>query len=169
MNWKTFFLWILLLSALGGGIVFLGYIFNDNTYKIQFDTNGGSAIESLEVKKNTKVAKLPISIKDGYEFQGWFLNDILFDLNKEITSDIKLVAKWEAVYNQVFKISFDTLDDNVITDIEVNKDSKIDLPELVRDDYEFQGWYYQNKEFSLDNIEINKNITLVAKWRKIIE
>ena len=80
-----------------------------------------------------------------------------------------MVAKWEAVYNQVFKISFDTLDDNVITDIEVNKDSKIDLPELVRDDYEFQGWYYQNKEFSLDNIEINKNITLVAKWRKIIE
>jgi len=69
----------------------------EQTYKVTFDVNGGSLIEELIIKENGKISKPEDPIKEGYEFDGWHLNGKPFDFSTEVTSDIKLEAKWTKV------------------------------------------------------------------------
>ena len=64
-------------------------------FTVEFDTNGGIAINSLTVEKSSLV-KIPDNpTRDGYNFVEWQLNGKKFNFNEAIESDIKLVAKWE--------------------------------------------------------------------------
>lgn len=166
MSWKTFGAWLLLLSVLVLGIAFLGYIFNNNTYKVYFDASGGNVIKPIEVKENELILKLPVTSRDGYKFIGWFLNDKLFELDTNITSNIYLVAKWEKIDQESFVIHFDSLNGEDIKDMQVKQDEVINLPMVEREGYEFIGWYYHNKEFDPEKVKIINNMTLVAKWQK---
>lgn len=67
------------------------------TVKIHFDTNGGSAIDDVEVKKGS-LASAPVDpTRTSYEFMGWTLNGEAFDFSQPIKEDITLVAQWKAV------------------------------------------------------------------------
>ncbi len=122
MSWKTFGAWLLLLSVLVLGVAFLGYIFNNNTYKVYFDASGGNVIKPIEVKENELILKLPVTSRDGYKFIGWFLNDKLFELDTNITSNIYLVAKWEKIDQESFVIHFDSLNGEDIKDMQVKQE-----------------------------------------------
>ena len=67
---------------------------------IYFETNGGNVLGNLSVASNSKITELPIPIKEGYTFGGWykeaaFIN--LWDLTKDrVTKETKLFAKWIA-------------------------------------------------------------------------
>ena len=68
---------------------------NKELFTVEFDTNGGIAINSLTVEKSSLV-KIPDNpTRDGYNFVEWQLNGKKFNFNEAIESDIKLVAKWE--------------------------------------------------------------------------
>ena len=67
------------------------------TYEVDFETNGGNKISTIEVKTGEKVTKPTDPKKDGYTFEGWYLDSKLtkeFDFNKAIDDDIILYAKW---------------------------------------------------------------------------
>lgn len=64
-------------------------------YKITFDSNGGSKVESIEVKKGSVVPKPTTPIKDGYKFIGWYLNNSEYNFESIVTKDITLTAKWQ--------------------------------------------------------------------------
>ena len=66
-------------------------------YEITFDTNGGSNISSLTIKKEGKITKPEDPTKEGYVFDGWYYNGKEFDFNTEITKDMKLEARWAKV------------------------------------------------------------------------
>ena len=72
-------------------------VVTEKTYTVKFDTDGGSAIKDIIVKENTKIKSPGNPVKEHYEFLGWFVDDIEFDFNNVITSDITLKAKWEYV------------------------------------------------------------------------
>ncbi len=63
-------------------------------YKVDFNTDGGSNINSQSVKKNNKVKKPANPTKDGYEFDHWELDGKEFDFNTPITGNITLVARY---------------------------------------------------------------------------
>lgn len=61
-----------------------------------------------------------------------------------------------------FKISFNTNGGEILNDIYVEANTKINvIPK--REGYEFIGWYYNGEKFTK---EIDANYTLVAKWTK---
>lgn len=68
---------------------------NVTYYTINFDTNGGSSIDSIVVKENDAIIKPNDPTKEGYEFNGWYLNDTEYDFTKKVTEEITLMAKWE--------------------------------------------------------------------------
>ena len=79
MKRKSFIL-PLLLVLLFSVIGYVGYsIFNQDSYRISFDTMGGSYVNSIDVKKGQNLNKLPMSKKEGYELGGWILDGELFD------------------------------------------------------------------------------------------
>lgn len=66
-------------------------------YTVSFETNGAGTIEQITVYSNSTVSELPIPVKDGYKFEGWFTDAELtqvFDKTTRITSDMTLYAKW---------------------------------------------------------------------------
>ncbi len=66
-------------------------------FEVVFETNGGSKIESLEVKKGDKVSIPKDPTKDGYAFIGWYVTSALkqeYDFEASVEKDIKLYAKW---------------------------------------------------------------------------
>ncbi|MDE6408193.1 MAG: endonuclease [Anaeroplasmataceae bacterium] len=63
-------------------------------YTIRFDSAGGSSIDIQNVLSGDFATKPEDPTRKGYVFEGWFWNDKEFDFTKEITSDVKLVAKW---------------------------------------------------------------------------
>ncbi len=167
MKRKSFIL-PLLLVLLFSVIGYVGYsIFNQDSYRISFDTMGGSYVNSIDVKKGQNLKKLPMSKKEGYEFGGWLLDGELFDFKNESRENITLTAKWLEEDDKYYTLKFDPLLGSEVADMRVKSMEKIsDIPYSVRDGYEFRGWYYQNKEFDWNN-GIEKNLTLVAKWEKI--
>jgi len=65
--------------------------------KITFETNGGTTIDSLDLKYNEKITKPTDPEKDGYEYAGWYLDSSLStgnDFNTNITDDTTLYVKW---------------------------------------------------------------------------
>jgi len=65
-------------------------------HTVSFDLDGGvwARIDEQSLNHNEKITTAKPT-KDGHLFLGWFLNDIEYDVNTPVTSDIILKAKWE--------------------------------------------------------------------------
>jgi len=66
-------------------------------YTIVFETNGGSAVSSIEVPSGQSAAKPADPTKSGYAFEAWCKESALvspFDWSTPITADWTLYAKW---------------------------------------------------------------------------
>ena len=70
---------------------------NDIYYKVSFDTNFGSFIDSQKIKEGECVVKPTDPTKENFRFLYWTLNDIEYDFNTPVISNIILVALWEQV------------------------------------------------------------------------
>ena len=64
------------------------------TYTVSFDVNGGSSkIENQTVKHGEKVEK-PKPERKGCTFNGWYINGVEYNFDKEVTSNVNLTANW---------------------------------------------------------------------------
>ena len=64
-------------------------------YTVTFNTDGGSKIASVEVKKGKTISKPADPTKEGYEFDCWELDGKEFKFSTKIKSNITLKAVWE--------------------------------------------------------------------------
>lgn len=80
-------------------IAFIFIIFKSfNNHKdilIKFDTDGGSNISNQFIKYNSKVNIPDEPSKDGYIFDGWYLDNSLFNFNSLVKDNIILKAHWK--------------------------------------------------------------------------
>lgn len=69
------------------------------TYKVSFESNGGSSVASVDVESGDYVSKPVTPIKANNTFIGWYMEDTLSNLfnftDTRITADIKLYARWK--------------------------------------------------------------------------
>ncbi len=71
-----------------------------NTYSVIFDSNGGSAVSSVEVTYGGTYGTLPASTRNGYTFQGWYTaksggTKVTASSTVSITADQVLYAHWK--------------------------------------------------------------------------
>lgn len=70
------------------------------TYQVEFETNGGSKINSQTVEEGSKAKKpSPDPTFDNKRFKGWYIDEKLttpYDFNKPVNSNLILYAKWES-------------------------------------------------------------------------
>ena len=76
-------------------IIVLMFLLYDPKYKVTFDSNGGSSVSSVIVKRNNKIEKPQDPTKEGYIFDGWYYNDELYDFNMPVNQNIRLEARWK--------------------------------------------------------------------------
>lgn len=142
-----------------------------NTYKVDFNTNGGNTISSKDVTYNNQYGTLEVPKKEGYTFEGWYLDQ---ELTKKVDSNTivskssnhTLYAKWNT---KTIKVSFETNNGNIIESIEVTYNGTYgNLPVPTKENYIFEGWYLEqefiNKIDSNTIVETISDHVLYAKY-----
>ena len=145
--------------------------YEEEVYTITFDSKGGSAVTSINVKFNDKAPVPTEPTRTGYTFLGWFEanKDTKFDFtNTPVTSNLTLEAKWKA--NKV-NVTFDYNYESVqTTTVEQKYHDYYKFPtEPTRTGYIFLGWFEnkENGEEVLANTYVTneQEHTLYAHWK----
>ena len=135
---------------------------------ITFDVNGGTLDNLSMTVYYNEYYSLPTPQKLGYEFKGWYSNNIKYNdgiwLNKQ---DIQLIAKWEIV-NYTITYHLDSgyqSEDNIIS---YTVNDSVTFYEPSKKGFKFLGWFNE-ETFSgnkVENLPIGTtgNIELYAKW-----
>ncbi len=140
---------------------------DEDVFKVEFDTDGGSVIKNSVVKSGDTVTKPSNPSKDGYEFISWTLNGEEYDFKTEVKDNLKLTAKWEKLDCNV--VSFDSFGGSKVTSQNVEEGKKAVEPNKpTREGYNFICWYYCTQKFNFNNV-ITKSMTLRAKWEQVGE
>ena len=79
-----------------GCFLLTGCFFNKK-YTITFKTNGGSTVDNITVRSGNTITEPEEPTKEGYIFDGWYLDGEEFNFDTEISEDMTLVAKWSSV------------------------------------------------------------------------
>lgn len=150
-------IWVLLLCILLTGC-------KEKTFKVTFDTMGGSIIESVTIKKGELLENIDPPTKEGYLFVSWLKDGIVYDFNKPIKKDTTLIASWietPKIHNH-YTVTFVT--ENSIEKVTVNENETVKkLPAEEKDGYKFLGWYSGEELYNFDT-PVTKNFSLMAKY-----
>ena len=140
------------------------YALNNSKYEVKFNSNGGSKVESVTVKKNERVEAPKDPEKEGYVFVEWQLNGKTYDFKNKVTKNMTLKAKWlPEIYVTV------TLDSNGGSEVEPlsiisgTKLSKDDIVKPTREGYTFAGWLIGESKYDFSK-KVTSDLTLVASW-----
>lgn len=171
MEKKQVFVMLGVVVAITLGIS-LYCIFFGNQYKVIFDSNGGSEVESQFVRVGKTVEQPDDPVREGYQFVEWQLNGEKYDFSSKIKKKITLVAYWQKVANAgelIYKVIFDSVGGTKIEDQEVAAGGTIKKPtDPVKEGYTFEGWFVGNSKFDFSK-KVLQDITLKAKWNKVEE
>lgn len=149
----------------------------DKLYTLHLDPNGGKCdTKPLTVGYNNQKNKLPVPVREGYKFDGWYYGENrvgnygYHSSYKESDEDnINLVAHWSEIIN--YTLFFDINGGTCAVDSKIVRAGEPygELPVPTRDGYTFLGWY-EDKEYQFDEITAEdlfgskKNKTVYAIW-----
>ena len=151
------------------------------TFTVTFESNGGSTVEAISVKKDEKVTKPADPTKAGYNFSGWYKEESLttewkFETDT-VTANITLYGKWTAkpveIENVKVTFNYNYSGGTAPKVVEVKKGDKVTKPtDPIRPDHEFKGWFKEAAgttawNFAVDTV--TANLTLYAKWETVLE
>lgn len=146
-------------------------IVDPQKFTVTFDSNGGSAVKSVEVENDKTVAKPTDPTREGYTFAGWFTakdGGTLFDFTTKITAATTLYAHWTAVEKvPVATLVYDNGSENgSINAVKDGDNYYFDEPEAPKKDYNtFIGWFVGETQFNFST-PVTENVTLTAKWEQ---
>ena len=96
------------------GLFFISGCFFSDSKTITFKTNGGSEVKNIKVKSGSKLEDTPIPTKDGYIFDGWYLDGEEYNFDKSVDEDLTLVAKW--IKNSLADSDLESLEEEKTTE-----------------------------------------------------
>ncbi len=134
---------------------------------VTFDTQGGSPIPAVNLKRGEKASESANPSKDAFFFAGWYLGTDYseeFDISTQtIEDDMTLYAKWV----QAFTVQFDS-DGGTSIPTEVAGDganrADIEPEDPVKQGHTFLGWHTDQQFDTLffDGTTITENTTVYA-------
>ena len=150
---------------------------NPETYTVKFDSNGGSAVASVQVGYNARLTKPKDPTRAGYIFGGWtykkngteFWNFIREPSISTVKGNITLYASWQKPYT----ITFDSCGGTPVSSLKTGYNGKVPKPakDPTREGYTFAGWYYKKNATDADRpvyfgeASVKKDTTLYARWK----
>ncbi len=144
-------------------VVFEDAFFNGGKCTVNFNTDGGSEVESQSVIIGHTVVKPYPPTKKGFTFSGWYNGNTIFDFESEITSDITLTAKWT---------SANCITVTVLPNSKINvksEETKTGLILTADEGYTDYNWNFDGKPASqIPDIEVNGNILKIYKKDTVI-
>ena len=151
-----------LLFAIGMCCVACNNSSTKKSYKVSFDTDGGTEVAEIVCNEGDKLSLPTNPAKAHYTFDGWYTNaertpDSKFDAEKAISSDMTLYAKWQAVkYTVTFKADGKQVGEALTYTVENKQITEPAVPEKI-------GYSGAWGKYELDckNIEVNAVYTVI--------
>ena len=142
--------------------------FTVNTYYIQFETYGGTTVETIEATYGSGIAAPAAPTKEGYVFTGWVKGGEPATIPETMPAEnLVYYATWAAdTYEVTFDAGEGTLDGEADAKLEVTYDDTYGtLPTASRTGYTFAGWSLGNTKITADTIVATAgDHTLTADW-----
>ena len=137
-----------------------------NQYSISFDSDGGSAVDTITQDYNTSVTKPIDPTKAGYNFLGWFEEgqENAYVFNKIEPRNVSLKARWGE--KTKYSITFDSDGGSIVATIIQSEGTVVSAPENpTKEGHTFNGWFEEGQEnaYVFEVIE-TRNVSLKAKW-----
>ena len=127
-------------------------------YTVTFDSNGGTAIDSVTVNKGDLVSEPTYPTKEGYTFDGWYKDDNLWDFENKVYSDLTLISKWSL---NTYTITIDTDGGMPIEPLSFKYGEEISIETPKKDGFEFVGW-----DEDVPSTMPACNLSLKAIWKE---
>lgn len=166
-------------------------------FTVTFDADGGTCdIETKKMEYRKPVGALPVPVKPGYAFAGWFNIDIAYKYKSQFQGTINIKeavpitpehiytlekdAVFTAKWVEMFEVTFDPNGGECdVTALYTDGNGNIkDIPVPVREGYIFTGWTCKMKTNSIPpyktvtltpNLVIKENMTFKADWAEMRE
>lgn len=136
----------------------------EKIFTIIFDSDGGSWVESQNIRDEETITEPDNPVKDGYIFEGWYLDDMRWNFSTTITENMTLKARWKKDIIS-YTVTFDSDGGGLVDSQEVIAGNIIIEPLApTKNGYIFLGWYIGDVRWNFDN-QVNENMQLVAKWK----
>ncbi|HHT67216.1 MAG TPA: InlB B-repeat-containing protein [Erysipelotrichaceae bacterium] len=145
-----------------------------NVNIVTFKYNTDKSDDVVNVDAGAKVSEPAEPVRDGYTFDGWFLNALCtepYDFDSVVVEDLVLYCGWtRSAISITFNFNYTGAPTNVVVSASVNQE--VALPPTVvleRDLYAFAGWYTKafpaETDVAVDlTVGFEDDIILYAKW-----
>lgn len=134
-------------------------------FTVTFNTENGPI--NVKVPKGGVVTPIPEPVKEGYTFEGWYLEDTRFDFSTLILDDIELNARWrkkEEPAKLQYVVTFNA--DGVITKVTVEEGGLVTpIADPAKEGYQFDGWYSNGRKYDF-SAKVSGDLVLTAQWIK---
>ena len=147
-----------------------------NTYRVTFDSGGGSDVPGQNIVYGNTVAKPADPTRVGFKFLGWYVDPVSTDpshitlwdfANRKIPPyDFTLFAHWEQIW---YSVTFVDNNGPNATEVDwVTYDTIATAPAWTRSGYVLEGWYkdpeYKFRYGFTPTDGIRENTILYARW-----
>ena len=140
-------------------------------YTVTFNSNGGSAVSSVQVSKNDTVVEPAKPTRSGYIFNGWYTDSALtqaYNFSTAVTGNFTLYAKWTKEPS-IYTVSFNSNGGTAVESQTVYENEAAYEPTSPTwSGYSFAGWYKDSActvAYDFDS-KVTGNLTLYAKWEQ---
>ncbi|MDE6655679.1 MAG: InlB B-repeat-containing protein, partial [Anaeroplasmataceae bacterium] len=141
------------------------------TYEVTFENNGHGATQQKLTELTQLPEPLPALTEDGYQFDGWYLDEKLETPATPkliLEKDTTLYAKWTKLYH----IHFETNGHGeTVSDIRNVLALPNEFPVLEEMGYIFDGWFLDEKleTPAVVQMALENDIMLYAKWTELYD
>ena len=139
---------------------------------VNFDTNGGSAIESQNIYAGTTATEPATPTKDEYFFDGWYADAALttpFDFANVVNETVTVYAKYVAGVT----VSFANTENTVVESLFVKPNTGLEVPAIIptAEGKYFAGWFADAEctvafDFAAG---VTTDTVVYAGWRNPVE
>ena len=162
-------------------------VYQAKNYNITFNSVDGELKESeasLKIAYDASLEELPIPVKDGYNFVGWYYNNIQYSNGSEVLTDyqkftannyditkesIELVAHYEIKSFSIYLDYEDNTGKKFFSKIEYGSKIDIDsLPKIKDGNKVIVGWSKDTLSEEEFTEKVTDNITLYAIWKEFV-
>lgn len=151
-------------------LIVAGFVTDDSKqeqYMVTFNAQNDTESTVVQVEDG-RINKPTDPQKDGYSFDGWYQENVLFNFDTEIKNNVILTAKWveEVLPADTFKVTFDTDGGNAIESQLVKKNKKVTKPaDPIKSGYTFVEWQLNDKTYNFSS-KVKKSIILKAVYHE---
>jgi Listeria/Bacterioides repeat len=139
------------------------------TYKVTFNSKGGSSVSKQTVTNKGLVKKPKNPIRLGYSFVSWYKDTKYkksWNFSKDrITKNVTVYAKWKV--QSARSVTFDSTGGSPVAPVAVAHNSLLNPPASQRNGFTFAGWFRDpnlQTPWNAASNRVSSNIVLYAKW-----